>query len=139
MSASPYYVMPNPKPKRKGGLMILIGTVALVLGLVFGTVIGTTSGKSTATLTAAAPTPTVTVTADAASSGPSASCLRALDEADEIIAIFGETMTIVAAAFGAAADFDSAELSRQADKIGDQTAKITASEYPTYANLCRAE
>jgi len=136
MQPTPSYAPEPPKKKRGGFLKTVVLTLAvfLLIGVGYGAGKG---GSAAAELSA--PAPAVTVTTAGESSGVPQSCLRALDEADEIIAIFGETMSIVSDAFTAAANFDSDELSRQADKIGDQTAKITASGYPTYANACRSE
>lgn len=113
----------------------LLGIVAVLLLTGCGSATG---GAAVDVPAIPAPTVTVTATYSAPAEVPAA-CLRALDEADKIIAIFGETMQIVSDTFTAASNFDVAGINRGAAKIGAQTDKISASEYPTYANACRAE
>jgi hypothetical protein len=123
-----------PRTQKHTGLKVGAG----ILGGLMLLGVGSTLGKSPA----AAPLPAVTVTATAtttvAKTSVPASCLAALDDADQVIAVFSDTMNVVADAFDAISRYDVAGINSDTAKIKANTAKITANPYATDSAACRA-
>ena len=93
------------------------------------TLTGCTAASATPT-----PAPAVTTTVTATP----ASCLLALDEADKLVAIFADTMTIVGDTFDAIADLDLDGMQDGVDAIEEQSAKVSDIRYAEYRDDCKA-
>lgn len=97
------------------------------------------TGCSSGALLAPSPAPTVTVTEEVSVSVVPQSCLDALDEADEMASIAGESMSVVVDIFEALERFDVDALNQGSEDLDAATARLEGLRYAELRDECRSE
>jgi len=133
-SPQPVFQPLPPRPTKHTGLKVGAG----ILGGLMLLGVGATLGKSPAAAPLPATTVTATATTTVARNSVPAICLTALDDADGLVVIFGDTVDIFVDMLDAIGRYDVKALSADTDKITAQTAKVQANPYATDSAACRA-